>query len=343
MRPTLASLILIGSLVAAASPALAQATQVFEPQFAQPGKDVVWVPTPDEMVAMMLDMAGVTPADTVVDLGSGDGRMIIAAAKRGARARGVEFNPDMVALSRRRAFEAGVQERASFVEGDMFEADISDATVMALFLLTENMRRLQPKFLALKPGTRIVSNTFAIPEWPPDDRRTRPDCTSWCTALLWIVPAQVDGEWATDDGLRLELDQHFQKVSGMLTGPVGGSTLQNGVLKGADFTFTIGDASYTARVDGTHMTGTRTAGGRESRWQATRVAAAHRRAGGAAPPSFSRSCRSRSRECLRPSGTPTGRRQAAAPASSRPIPTPSLRSSVDRRSPGSHGHHPSRR
>jgi SAM-dependent methyltransferase len=275
MRLSFPSLILVVSLLAGrASPALAQATQVFEPQFAQAGKDVVWVPTPEVMVELMLDMAGVTSRDVVVDLGSGDGRMVIAAAKRGARARGVEFNPDMVQLSRQRAYEAGVQERATFVQGDMYEADIADATVMALFLLTENMRRLQPKFLALTPGTRIVSNTFAIPEWPADERRTRPDCTAWCTALLWIVPAQVGGEWQLEDGTRLRLDQHFQKVSGMITGPVGGTTLQGGTIRGAEIAFTVGDASYAARVDGARMTGTRTVNGQQSPWQATRVTTA---------------------------------------------------------------------
>ena len=215
---SLCRLLAAAILAAAPATAAAQATQTFEPLFAQPGKDVVWVPTPEVMVDLMLDMAQVTADDMVVDLGSGDGRMVIAAARRGARARGVEFNPDMVALSRRRAYEAGVQQRATFVEGDMYEADISDASVMALFLLTENMRRLQPKFLQLRPGTRIVSNTFAMPEWPADDRRTRQDCTAWCTALLWIVPAQVGGQWRLDDGMRLRLDQHFQKVSGELTG-----------------------------------------------------------------------------------------------------------------------------
>jgi hypothetical protein len=135
------------------------------------------------------------------------------------------------------------------------------------------MRRLQPKFLALPPGTRIVSNTFAIPEWPADERRTRPDCTAWCTALLWIVPAQVGGEWQMEDGTRLRLDQHFQKISGMITGPVGGTTLQGGTVRGAEIAFTVGDASYAARVDGTRMTGTRTANGRQSSWQATRVTA----------------------------------------------------------------------
>ena len=273
MRPSFLSLILGTSLLACgASPAFAQATQVFEPQFAQPGKDVVWVPTPEVMVELMLDMAGVTAQDVVVDLGSGDGRMVVAAAKRGARARGVEYNPDMVQLSRQRAYEAGVQDRATFVQGDMYEADISDATVMALFLLTENMRRLQPRFLALRPGSRIVSNTFAIPEWPPDERRTRPDCTAWCTALLWIVPAQVGGEWQLEDGTRLRLDQHFQKVSGSIVGPVGGTSVQGGALKGAEIAFTVGDTAYVARVDGDRMSGTRTdADGRRSAWQAARV------------------------------------------------------------------------
>ena len=128
----------------------------FEPTPGQAGKDVVWVPTPPELVEKMLDMAKVTPQDIVMDLGSGDGRNVIAAAKRGARAIGFEFNPDMVALSRRLAQEAGVPDRATFVEGDMFEADISKATVLALFLLPSNLDKLAPKFLALKPGTRIV-------------------------------------------------------------------------------------------------------------------------------------------------------------------------------------------
>ena len=167
---SLCRLLAAAILAAAPATAAAQATQTFEPLFAQPGKDVVWVPTPEVMVDLMLDMAQVTADDMVVDLGSGDGRMVIAAARRGARARGVEFNPDMVALSRRRAYEAGVQQRATFVEGDMYEADISDASVMALFLLTENMRRLQPKFLRLRPGTRIVSNSFTMgPTWPAEE------------------------------------------------------------------------------------------------------------------------------------------------------------------------------
>lgn len=164
--------------------------QGYEPKVGQPGKDSVWVPTSEALVHKMLDMAKVTADDVVIDLGSGDGRMVIAAAKRGARAIGVEFNPDMVKLSRQRAKEAGVADRATFVEGDMFTADISKATVLALFLLPENLERLEPKFRALKPGTRIVVNTFGIPEWTAEATQTiGDDCVSWCTAMLYRIPA----------------------------------------------------------------------------------------------------------------------------------------------------------
>jgi len=163
--------------------------QGFNPEVGQRGKDVVWVPTSPELVEKMLDMARVTADDFVVDLGSGDGRMVIAAARRGARAMWVEFNPEMVKLARQRAGEAGVAERATFVEGDMFEADIAQATVLALFLMPENLRKLEPKFRALPAGTRIVVNTFAIPDWKAET--TEPigeNCTSWCTAMLYRVP-----------------------------------------------------------------------------------------------------------------------------------------------------------
>ena len=166
----------------------------FTPKVGQEGKDVVWVPTSPELVEKMLDLAKVTADDFVVDLGSGDGRMVIAAAKRGARALGVEFNPDMVKLSRQRAAEAGVADRATFVEGDMYEADISKATVLALFLLSENLERLEPRFSALPPGTRIVVNTFAIPGWKPQATEViTENCTSWCTAILYRVPPRVQG------------------------------------------------------------------------------------------------------------------------------------------------------
>lgn len=179
--------LLLFSVLLAAPP-----QQGYEPKVGQPGKDSVWVPTSEALVEKMLDMANVTADDVVMDLGSGDGRMVIAAAKRGARAIGVEFNPEMVKLSRQRAIEAGVADRATFVEGDMFAADISKATVLALFLLPENLERLEPKFRALQPGTRIVVNTFGVPNWKPEATETLTgDCQSWCTAMLYRVPPRV--------------------------------------------------------------------------------------------------------------------------------------------------------
>src|SRR5690349_5656563 len=179
-------------LLAAALLLQAPPQQPFKPQSGQAGKDVVWVPTSPEMVEKMLDLAKVTKDDIVMDLGSGDGRMIIAAAKRGARAIGVEFNPEMVKLSRQLAQEAGVADRATFIEGDMFEADISKATVLALFLLPDNLVRLEPKFRALRPGTRIVVNTFGIADWKPDVTEVLTEnCNNWCTAMLYRVPPKT--------------------------------------------------------------------------------------------------------------------------------------------------------
>ena len=179
MRFLTALLFLLPAAVAQAQPG---------PYVGQPGKDVVWVPTPPVLVEKMLDMAQVTPQDYVMDLGSGDGRNIIAAAKRGARALGVEYDRDLLELSRNNAMEAGVAERARFVEGDMFEADISGATVLALFLLPDNLNRLKPKFARLKRGTRIVTNGFPIDGWTAKETGTADgDCGSWCTAYLYVV------------------------------------------------------------------------------------------------------------------------------------------------------------
>jgi SAM-dependent methyltransferase len=165
--------------------------QTYVPEVGQEGKDVIWVPSPPEVIERMLDVAKVTSADFVVDLGSGDGRMVIAAAKRGARALGVEFNPDMVELSRRLATEAGVADKATFVQGDMYEADFSKASVLALFLLPRNLEQLRPKMQALAPGSRIVLNTFSIPGWNPDFTERIPgQCASWCTLHLYVVPAR---------------------------------------------------------------------------------------------------------------------------------------------------------
>ncbi len=242
----------------------------YEPKVGQPGKDVVWVPTPHSLVEKMLDLARVGPDDFVVDLGSGDGRTIIAAAKRGARALGVEFNPDMVELSRRTASREGVSDRAMFVEGDLFTADISRATVLALFLLSENLGTLLPKFLDLPPGSRIVVNTFGIPGWTADETATvEEDCSNWCTALLWIVPAKVEGAWQSSQGT-LTLSQTFQMVTGSLASGDRTVQIEQGRLRGADLTFVAGGAQYSVRVNGERMEGTVTAGGASKPWSASR-------------------------------------------------------------------------
>jgi hypothetical protein len=158
------------------------------PYVGQPGKDVVWVPTPEALVEKMLDMAKVSPQDFVMDLGSGDGRNIIAAAKRGARALGIEYDTELFELAKFNAQKAGVAERAQFIKGDMFEADLSKATVLALFLLPDNLQKLRPKFERMAPGTRIVVNGFPIDGWTPKETGTATgDCGSWCTAYLYIV------------------------------------------------------------------------------------------------------------------------------------------------------------
>jgi len=263
------------TLVAAAAAAQAPAQgaqkpaseEEFVPQVGQAGKDVVWVPTPPELVEAMLDLAKVTPQDYVIDLGSGDGRNVVAAARRGARALGVEFNPQMVALSKRNAANAGVTDRASFIEGDMYQADISKANVMALFLLPSNMLVLRPKFLELRPGSRIVSNTFGIEGWTPDETRTiEGNCSAWCTALLWIVPAKVDGMWRLGGG-ELALTQEYQ----MLKGTLDGRLIADGRLRGDQIRFTVGPTEYLGTVTGNRIEGTVRGGGPATSWTATRM------------------------------------------------------------------------
>ena len=271
----LMSLLLVPALAGvvyaqAAATQQAPATQEeFKPVVGQAGKDVVWVPTPQEVTDRMLDVAKVTPQDFVVDLGSGDGRNIITAAKRGARGRGVEFNPDMVALSRRTAQKEGVADRATFVEGDMFAAEFDDATVLALFLLPANLDKLRDKFLALKPGTRIVANTFWIDGWEPDfrDQLSDTECTQWCSVMLFIVPARVDGAWVLPQG-ELAIKQSYQKFTGTLTESGRVTSITDGKLNGVEITFTAGSFKYSGRVNGDRIEGTSTPGGAFS---ATRV------------------------------------------------------------------------
>jgi SAM-dependent methyltransferase len=224
------------------------------------------------MVNKMMELANVTPTDFVMDLGSGDGRNVIAAAKLGARALGVEYNSDMVALSRRLAQEAGVAEKAQFVEADMYGYDISQATVMALFLLPVNMNRLAPKFLALAPGSRIVANTFGIDGWEPDMRETlaqTSECESWCEALLWIVPAKIAGTWTMGTG-SMTLTQEYQTVQGSVTVDGAAETVVRGRLRGEELTFIAGGLTYKGIARGNTLEGTITTPKGDVPWTATR-------------------------------------------------------------------------
>ena len=246
--------------------ALAQA-KPFEPTVGQAGKDVVWVPTPQTLVDKMLDLAKVTPQDFLMDLGSGDGRTVITAAKRGLRAQGVEYNPDMVDLSKRNATAAGVADKATFMKADLFETDFSKAQVITMFLLPSINLRLRPTILNMKPGTRIVSNSFTMDDWTADATTTvEGDCTTWCTAYLWIVPAKVQGTWQLG-GSQLVLKQQFQ----MLTGSLGSATISAGRLRGDEISFSVGNAKYTGRVDGNAIKGSIT-GGSGGSFTATRAA-----------------------------------------------------------------------
>jgi SAM-dependent methyltransferase len=265
VKNTMLAALIIGVL---AGPAFAQTAATpqkpFEPTVGQGGKDVVWVPTPPALVEKMLDMAQVTRDDVVYDLGSGDGRNIIAAAKRGATAIGVEYNPDMVALSNRLAKEAGVAGKATFIEGDMFTADVSKATVLALFLLPSNLERLRDTFFNLRPGTRMALNTFAIPEWEPDVRETiEGDCVSWCTALLYVVPAKVAGTWLTSRG-SLQLEQTYQFVTGTLAAE-GRQIPVKGSLRGTALTLEADGQTLQATVNGDSLQGPGWTGTRGSR------------------------------------------------------------------------------
>jgi SAM-dependent methyltransferase len=244
----------------------------YQPRIGQPGKDVVWVPTPPELVETMLDLAKVTKDDYVIDLGSGDGRNVIASAHRGARALGVEFNPQLVEVSKQAARDKGVADKATFVQGDMYEADISMATVMAIYLLPANMDKLLPKFLALAPGTRIVANTFGFTDWDPDERATAKDCTDWCEALLWIVPAKVAGTWLLDDGMgTLALTQLNQVLYGSLTIGISKAPIGKAKMRGGDIAFTVGDQIYPGRVSGSSMQGTVSGPAGTRDWRAARV------------------------------------------------------------------------
>ena len=262
---------LVALALAGSAAAQGPASERYEPQVGQEGKDVVWVPMPDDQLEKMLDMARITPADFVMDLGSGDGRTVIAAAKRGASAMGVEFNPDLVTLSQHAATRAGVGDRATFVQGDLFETDLSRATVITLFLLDEINLKLRPTLLSLKPGTRVLSNTFKMGDWEPDAAESYPrGCINWCTLYLWIVPAPVEGSWRAPQG-ELALRQKYQTITGTLGSGAKAAPISGGRLSGDSIQFTAGGAELRARVIGNAIEGTIAQNGAIRPWRAVRV------------------------------------------------------------------------
>lgn len=245
----------------------------YKPEVGQDGKDVVWVPTSQALVNKMLDMAKLTAADIHFDLGSGDGRTVITAAKRGARAYGIEYNPDMVELSKRAAAKEGVADRATFEKADLFAADLSRATVITLFLLPDINLKLRPKILNLKPGTRVVSNTFTMGEWEADETGTvsiGESSSYYRTALLWIVPAQVNGSWKSAVG-DITLKQEFQKFAGSINNGGVSTLITSGRLRGDQISFIAGGTQYSGKVDGDIISGRATGGGAAREWSATRV------------------------------------------------------------------------
>ena len=272
MRLAVAMFTLCATLVL---PVPAMAAEDYAPQVGQPGKDVIWVPTPDPLVERMLDMAKATPRDFVVDLGSGDGRTVIAAAKRGIKAMGIEYNPDMVKLSIRNAEQAGLQQMATFVHGDVFASDFSQATVVTMYLLSSLNLKLRPTILNMKPGTRVVSHAFNMGDWNADATAE----VDGYRAYLWIVPAKVQGRWQVNGPagpFELALEQAFQKITAKASGSGTNGNVSDARLEGANIAFTIADnggrpVHFSGTVNGDTIEGTVQSGGSgERRWSARR-------------------------------------------------------------------------
>jgi hypothetical protein len=261
-----ALLLLTALLFSFTTPSSAMAQQ-YEPSVGQDGKDVVWVPTPDYLVEAMLDMGKVTPKDFLIDLGSGDGRIVIAAAKRGIRAVGFEYNPDMVALSKSNAEKAGVSDKASFVNADLFESDFSKATVITMYLLPHLNLKLRPAMLELKPGTRIVSHSFTMGDWAADQTLEMENRT----AYLWIVPAKVEGIWTWKDELgnaEFKITQSFQNINGTMKVDGKERPVKSAKLEGDRISLVLGEYEYAGRVNGKAIEGIVKVNGREQKWSA---------------------------------------------------------------------------
>ncbi len=269
-----AALVLTGLLTWAAQTSAAEnpapAMKDGVPQVGLPGKDVVWMPKAKSVMDKMFEIAKLTPQDVLYDLGSGDGRVVIAAARAGATAVGIEYNPKLVELARGRAAKEGVSAKASFLHGDIFQSDLSKATVITLFLLPELNLKLRPVLLNLKPGTRVTANSFDMGDWKPDRfERLKGDCESWCMAFLWIVPAKVEGAWQMTDG-ELILRQQYQTITGTMRMRDRTFTIANGRLAGEEIFFDIGGVRVTGRVSGNAMKGAMVAKTGQAPWEARR-------------------------------------------------------------------------
>jgi hypothetical protein len=248
----------------------------YTPSVGQEGKDVIWVPTPQALVERMLTMAEVKPTDFVVDLGSGDGRTVITAVKKfGARALGLEYNADMVELSRRNAEKEGVSDRAQFQRTDIFTTDFSNATVVTMYLLPSLNLKLRPTLLNMKPGTRVVSHAFSMDNWTPDETAD----VEGRTAYLWIIPAKVEGNWrvevagAAQGRYDLNLRQRFQMLEGSARNASQALEVRDGRVRGEEVTFTLVEGSaarvFTGRFAGERLEGSIKGG--DAKWAATRV------------------------------------------------------------------------
>ncbi len=256
--------------LAGAAPVQVSTQGQYQPSVGQAGKDVIWVPTPPELIEALYNLAKISPSDYVIDLGSGDGPWVIAAAKRGARAMGVEYNPEMVQYARSKAKQAGVSDKATFVNGDIFETDFSQATVITMYLLPDLNMKLRPKILEMKPGTRVLTNSFTMEDWEPDQNVT----VEGRSGYMWIVPAKVAGTWTcqtTSGPAELTLKQNFQKIEGTLRLSGTDLSLKNARLEGARISFSAGDREYSGNVNGNTIVGTSKAGtASEAKWTAER-------------------------------------------------------------------------
>lgn len=234
----------------------------YQPVQGQEGKDVIWVPTPEGLIEKMLSVAKVSSQDRVFDLGAGDGIIAITAARKfGAQAVGIEYNPKMAEFARGKVAEAGMSSKVKIITGDIFEEDFSSATVVTLYLMPHLNMKLRPILLNMKPGTRVVSNTFSMGDWQPDETMSH---DHW-KAFYWVVPAQIEGAWVMtglEGGpIRMNLNQSFQNIGGTLTR--GGQTFSilGAKLNGSElkFQFITPDRkvhTFSGRLDGRRLTGT---------------------------------------------------------------------------------------